>query len=318
MASRPFGAPRVAHAETAAHASLTGTRAQRASRRGAWAPRAVRDPRGEDFCVRVCFGDAPRGFVPLEARPVTDVQGFLDFNYLSFNETADAYCFDTVSLAAVRAWLAGLGGGAGGAFLTHDNYIDGRFTHQHAAIDKVRKDKLLPTAQPFRAGQFARCAIVNSGHTTRCGANWGAVIDGGGYEAVFRTNDHLFHHAKRFPLGCRWGTRTDFAVNAVHEAFAAHEEQGATLITKTIARQDSAEDFSRLNALLCTATDWIFIPAYCFAIPRQESGQSCRVPRAVEQQGPLELDGCCRGGGSRGARRSAGFCGRGEGRVKRR
>ena len=34
------------------------------------------------------------------------------------------------------------------------------------------------------------------------------------------------------------------------------------------ARQDSAEDFSRLNALLFTATPaWIFIPAYCFANP---------------------------------------------------
>ena len=33
------------------------------------------------------------------------------------------------------------------------------------------------------------------------------------------------------------------------------------------ARRDSAEDFSRLGALLCTATDWIFIPAHCFAIP---------------------------------------------------
>ena len=32
-----------------------------------------------------------------------------------------------------------------------------------------------------------------------------------------------------------------------------------------IARHDSAEDFSRLNALLCTAMGWIFIPAYCFA-----------------------------------------------------
>ena len=31
------------------------------------------------------------------------------------------------------------------------------------------------------------------------------------------------------------------------------------------ARHDSAEDFSRLNALLCTAMGWIFIPAYCFA-----------------------------------------------------
>ncbi len=33
------------------------------------------------------------------------------------------------------------------------------------------------------------------------------------------------------------------------------------------ARRDSAEDFSRLNALLCTAMGWIFIPAYCFAVP---------------------------------------------------
>ena len=31
------------------------------------------------------------------------------------------------------------------------------------------------------------------------------------------------------------------------------------------ARHDSAEDFSRLNALLCTAMDRILIPAYCFA-----------------------------------------------------
>ena len=35
----------------------------------------------------------------------------------------------------------------------------------------------------------------------------------------------------------------------------------------TWARHDSADDFSRLNALLFTAMDWIFIPAYCFAIP---------------------------------------------------
>ena len=32
------------------------------------------------------------------------------------------------------------------------------------------------------------------------------------------------------------------------------------------ARQDSAEDFSRLGALLFTAMAWIFIPAYCFAV----------------------------------------------------
>ena len=34
-----------------------------------------------------------------------------------------------------------------------------------------------------------------------------------------------------------------------------------------IARHDSAEDFSRLGALLCTATARIFIPAYCFDVP---------------------------------------------------
>ena len=33
------------------------------------------------------------------------------------------------------------------------------------------------------------------------------------------------------------------------------------------ARRDSAEDFSRLNALLFTAMAWILIPAHCFAVP---------------------------------------------------
>ena len=35
----------------------------------------------------------------------------------------------------------------------------------------------------------------------------------------------------------------------------------------SIARRDSAEDLSRLDALLFTASDWIFIPAHCFAVP---------------------------------------------------
>ncbi len=33
------------------------------------------------------------------------------------------------------------------------------------------------------------------------------------------------------------------------------------------ACRDSAEHFSRLNALLFTATDWMFIPTYRFAVP---------------------------------------------------
>ena len=36
---------------------------------------------------------------------------------------------------------------------------------------------------------------------------------------------------------------------------------------KIWARHGSAEDFSPLNALLCTTMAWILIPAYCFAIP---------------------------------------------------
>ena len=37
--------------------------------------------------------------------------------------------------------------------------------------------------------------------------------------------------------------------------------------TSNTARHDSAEPFFRLNAPLFTATAWILIPAYCFAIP---------------------------------------------------
>ena len=33
------------------------------------------------------------------------------------------------------------------------------------------------------------------------------------------------------------------------------------------ARRDSAEDFCRLKAPRRTAMAWIFIPAYCFALP---------------------------------------------------
>ena len=39
------------------------------------------------------------------------------------------------------------------------------------------------------------------------------------------------------------------------------------VLVEVDARQASAEDFSRLDALLFTAMAWIFIPAYCFAIP---------------------------------------------------
>ena len=54
----------------------------------------------------------------------------------------------------------------------------------------------------------------------------------------------------------RTNERLDKLESAFQKAKAARDAE---------ARHDSAEDFSRLNALLCTAMGWVFIPAYCFA-----------------------------------------------------
>ena len=43
--------------------------------------------------------------------------------------------------------------------------------------------------------------------------------------------------------------------------------QGEVMRGYRTGRLVSAEDFSRLDALLFTAAAWIFIPAYCFALP---------------------------------------------------
>ena len=51
------------------------------------------------------------------------------------------------------------------------------------------------------------------------------------------------------------------------EALAAHTVAYSVGPLAFMARRDSAEHFSRLGALLFTAVDWIFILAYCFAIP---------------------------------------------------
>ena len=60
--------------------------------------------------------------------------------------------------------------------------------------------------------------------------------------------------------------RSDEGYTALHIAVLhGHRYIVQMLMEKGAARQDSAEDFSRLNALLCTAMDRILIPAYCFA-----------------------------------------------------
>ena len=68
----------------------------------------------------------------------------------------------------------------------------------------------------------------------------------------------------------------DRAADAATAADAAMADQEARLEklmqeqleakdATTVARRDS--HFSRLDALLRTAVAWIFIPAYCFAVP---------------------------------------------------
>ena len=64
------------------------------------------------------------------------------------------------------------------------------------------------------------------------------------------------------------GDRSSFAATnlSLHRVGAVNVSNVA-LLTQPYARRDSAEYFSRLNALLFTAMGWIFIPAHCFAVP---------------------------------------------------
>ena len=58
-----------------------------------------------------------------------------------------------------------------------------------------------------------------------------------------------------------------FTLMGISLASLQRGEEAVLAYHASIARHDSAEDFCRLNALLCTAVGWIFIPAYCFALP---------------------------------------------------
>ena len=58
-----------------------------------------------------------------------------------------------------------------------------------------------------------------------------------------------------------------FALAAVYIACAKPFLLRQANFGEGLARHASAEDFCRLKAPCCTAMDWIFIPAYCFAIP---------------------------------------------------
>ena len=69
-------------------------------------------------------------------------------------------------------------------------------------------------------------------------------------------------HKKEYPL-CK---RPQCQLNGGRD-LADTMQTAEIIFVALFTARDSAEDFSRLNALLFTATDWIFIPAYCFALP---------------------------------------------------
>ena len=77
--------------------------------------------------------------------------------------------------------------------------------------------------------------------------------------------DKIFH-----PAFTHRTTGEDVAVSSPFMSHAPKLREEMRELAPAIvhfARHDFAEDFSRLNALLCTAIGWIFIPAYCFAVP---------------------------------------------------
>merc|ERR1712217_987792 len=66
-----------------------------------------------------------------------------------------------------------------------------------------------PRADPWVPQSLHRCAVMGSGHTSKCGSDWGPTIDQS-YSAVFRSN--MGDSVKgKFP--CQVGTRTDFHLN---------------------------------------------------------------------------------------------------------
>jgi len=81
--------------------------------------------------------------------------------------------------------------------------------------------------------------------------------------------DHLGMGRSDKPVGAAEHTYAKHVARtkAFVRAVLADESAAGRLTLVAHARHDSAEDFSRLNALLFTAMGWIFIPVYYFAVP---------------------------------------------------
>ena len=68
-------------------------------------------------------------------------------------------------------------------------------------------------------------------------------------------------------VAVRWVLQRPSVAAAIVGARLGRTSHIADTLNVFKARRDSAEDFCRLKARRCTATDRIFIPAYCFALP---------------------------------------------------
>ena len=109
---------------------------------------------------------------------------------------------------------------------------------------------------------FALHAVVGGGGDT--GGDGGG---GGGHGLVLGAA--VLDHTPRvvfvlagFMALCYWDCRR---LRGGGAGLGVREFAGALGRGLAFARRDSAEDFSRLDALLFTAMAWSFIPAYCFA-----------------------------------------------------
>ena len=133
-------------------------------------------------------------------------------------------------------------------------YLDARSKEEeaHALREKAHSDEKVKQQQSIKAKKERRRKKRRGSLVAGSGANpqrkAGGKGKGGTGKAKWRTKER------------RVAVKMSKAV--VAPSAAVFQQQ---LCSVRAARRDSAEDFSRLNALLCTAVDRVLIPAYCFA-----------------------------------------------------
>merc|ERR1711920_1993 len=73
------------------------------------------------------------------------------------------------------------------------------------------------------------CALVGSGHSLRCGADWGGTIDSvDAYESVWRVNRYPRHFHKAFWKKC--GARTTFGAGTSCSGHSVFKGQTITCL----------------------------------------------------------------------------------------